>query len=162
MYPDILTLNGRQRAALATVTPQCDNISYPSLETIEEICEYTDKLLGAISWNPQCPVLERTALETELRSIIRSGYYIGYIAKHLRHGSFPPPFTLRPDLTPEQRRDLALELGDIDWGINVTAHQLGYTQQEISSLNIDKLTIRKAQGTIDGQGDHERSAIIDK
>lgn len=161
-HPDILTLNGRQRAALATVTPQCNNICYPTCEIAEESGELADKIRPLIQWNPDCPILERTLLEEALNKFISASQDIGMIAKRLRHGSCPVPFTLKPDITPEQRRDIALELGDIDWGISVTADQLGYTLQDIGSMNIDKLTIRKAQGTIDGQGDHERSAIIDK
>lgn len=158
-HPDILTLNGRQRAALSTLTPQCDNVCYPTCEIAEESGELADKLKHVIQWNPDCPILERTLLETAINKFISASQDISMIAKRLRHGSLPVPFTLKPDITPEQRRDLALELGDISWGISILAHQLGYTLQDIDSMNIDKLTIRKAQGTIDGQGDHHRTPI---
>lgn len=45
------------------------------------------------------------------------------------------------------------ELGDILWSLAAIADDYGYTLEDIAQVNIDKLTKRKAAGTIQGNGD---------
>lgn len=47
------------------------------------------------------------------------------------------------------KRKLALELGDILWGIAVAAHYLGYTLEDIQDLNVAKLQARYNKGHFD-------------
>jgi len=46
------------------------------------------------------------------------------------------------------------ELGDILWSIAAVAADHGYTLEEVAMSNIMKLSIRKAQNTIQGSGDN--------
>lgn len=47
---------------------------------------------------------------------------------------------------------LAKELGDVLWGIAYLARQLGYTLEQIASMNIEKLRKRYPAGFEDGGG----------
>ena len=58
------------------------------------------------------------------------------------------------DLNAEQRRGIALELSDVRWYLTATAADLGYSLDEIASMNIDKLQSRKRRGRIKGSGDY--------
>ena len=53
-----------------------------------------------------------------------------------------------PDLT-----GIALELGDVLWYVSVMAKRLGFTLEEIASLNLDKIKSRVDRGTLHGSGD---------
>ena len=54
------------------------------------------------------------------------------------------------DLNAEQRKGIALELSDVLWYLTATAADLGYSLDEIASMNIDKLQSRKRRGRIKG------------
>ncbi len=45
------------------------------------------------------------------------------------------------------------ELGDILWGCAGLCEVMGWKLNDIGNINIEKLTARKAAGTIDGNGD---------
>lgn len=51
------------------------------------------------------------------------------------------------------RSDIAKELGDVLWYIATLADHLGYTLDEIATININKLAGRQAAGTLKGSGD---------
>lgn len=53
----------------------------------------------------------------------------------------------------EERRTVGLELGDVLWYIVALANEFDYTLEDIARMNIEKLTSRKARGTIHGNGD---------
>ena len=46
------------------------------------------------------------------------------------------------ELTPEQSKDLALELGDVLFYLAAIAGDIGYSLEEIADMNIDKLRIQ--------------------
>ncbi|MDE6650432.1 MAG: nucleoside triphosphate pyrophosphohydrolase family protein [Muribaculaceae bacterium] len=52
------------------------------------------------------------------------------------------------------RKELALELGDVLWYIANLAKVLGYDLQVIAKFNIEKIEGRVKRGTIHGSGDH--------
>lgn len=54
----------------------------------------------------------------------------------------------------DKRYDIALELSDVLWYIAALADSLGYTLDEIGTMNIAKLADRKARGKIGGSGDN--------
>jgi|TARA_R110002020_G_scaffold358247_2_gene570505 NTP pyrophosphatase (non-canonical NTP hydrolase) len=56
-------------------------------------------------------------------------------------------------LTPEQKHEIAQELGDVMWYIAALATELNSHLGCIASDNMDKLTSRKERGTIKGSGD---------
>jgi NTP pyrophosphatase (non-canonical NTP hydrolase) len=56
-------------------------------------------------------------------------------------------------ITPERRKALALELGDVCWYVAAAADELGFKLSEIIELNLEKLAQRRARGTLSGDGD---------
>lgn len=61
---------------------------------------------------------------------------------------------IRGDLSVEDGRVAgALELGDALWYLSESARNLGYSLDDIARMNIEKLSDRKARGTIAGNGD---------
>lgn len=63
-----------------------------------------------------------------------AGEAIDILKKHLFQGH---------DLDDEH---LAKELGDVAWYLAVSAHELGYTLEEILQMNVDKLRSRYPSG----------------
>lgn len=53
----------------------------------------------------------------------------------------------------DDRRAVAKELGDALWYIAACASELGYTLEQIATLNNEKLADRAARGTIKSEGD---------
>lgn len=51
-------------------------------------------------------------------------------------------------------RAIALEAGDCIWYIANLAEVIGFDLSEIARMNIDKITRRKANGTLHGSGDN--------
>ncbi len=54
----------------------------------------------------------------------------------------------------EQRKAIALELGDVLWHCASLAHELGYSLDDIARLNIEKVQSRQRRGVIHGNGDN--------
>lgn len=52
------------------------------------------------------------------------------------------------------RHELAKELGDVRWFCSLLALLLGYTDEEIEDINIEKLKDRAVRGVIVGNGDN--------
>ena len=57
-------------------------------------------------------------------------------------------------MDPALRKPLALELGDNLWYIAALAKELGFTLEEIATMNLDKLNGRKERSTLVGEGDN--------
>lgn len=49
--------------------------------------------------------------------------------------------------------ELKLEAGDILWQLAGLCHDFGWSLEDVAQANLDKLALRKAAGTIDGNGD---------
>ena len=49
---------------------------------------------------------------------------------------------------------IAAEIGDVLWYIAALTNDLGYTLEDIAKLNIGKLSQRRANNTIHGEGDN--------
>jgi NTP pyrophosphatase (non-canonical NTP hydrolase) len=57
-------------------------------------------------------------------------------------------------MTPELKKEILKELGDVLWYIAATAKELGYRLQDVAQLNVEKLTDRNERGTILSRGDN--------
>jgi NTP pyrophosphatase (non-canonical NTP hydrolase) len=55
---------------------------------------------------------------------------------------------------PEQRIEIAKELGDVLWYLAAAASELGYTLDIIAQMNIAKLRSRRERGVILSEGDN--------
>jgi len=58
------------------------------------------------------------------------------------------------EMSAELRFDMAREVGDALWYLTAIATDLGYSLDEIASLNLEKLEDRKRRGRIKGSGDY--------
>jgi len=58
------------------------------------------------------------------------------------------------ELTAEQARGLALEIGDVMFYIAAIAGDIGYSLEEIADMNIAKLEDRQHRNMLSGSGDN--------
>ena len=58
------------------------------------------------------------------------------------------------EMSAELRFDMARECGEVLWYLTAIASDLGYSLDEIASLNLEKLEDRKRRGRIKGSGDY--------
>ena|ERR1700692_1676492 len=58
------------------------------------------------------------------------------------------------NLTPEQRKEFAKELGDVLWYIAASAEELGFSLSDVVDINVEKLTDRRSRGVIKSEGDN--------
>lgn len=58
------------------------------------------------------------------------------------------------EFTTEKRAEIAKELGDVLWYVAVLGNNIGYTLNEIATINYNKLKSRKERGVIHGNGDN--------
>jgi len=56
------------------------------------------------------------------------------------------------DLTLERRMKILYELGDVLWYVTRTAKEIGFSLEAVAIHNMDKLSKRKADGLIQGEG----------
>jgi NTP pyrophosphatase (non-canonical NTP hydrolase) len=57
-------------------------------------------------------------------------------------------------VTPEDRDELAKELGDVVWYVAVMAQSLGLSFDDVMQRNVTKLADRKKRGVTKGKGDN--------
>jgi len=57
-------------------------------------------------------------------------------------------------ITPEFRKAMAAETGDVQWYLALLARDLGYGLEAIAQMNLDKLNSRLARGVLGGSGDN--------
>lgn len=58
------------------------------------------------------------------------------------------------DFIPDERAELAKEIGDVLWYASRLADRLGYRLGDIVRMNVEKLTSRKDRGVLHGSGDN--------
>ena len=58
------------------------------------------------------------------------------------------------NFTAEEKREIAKEIGDVLWYCAVLSHDLGFTLEDVTQMNIDKLQSRKERGMLSGSGDN--------
>jgi len=57
-------------------------------------------------------------------------------------------------MTPDDKKELAKEIGDVLWYLAVLSHDLGFTFEEVALNNLEKLSSRKERGVLSGSGDN--------
>lgn len=72
------------------------------------------------------------------------------IKKHIRDDNIHTP----SELSSEQKKELAKELGDVLWYISQLVTELDGDLGEIAQMNIDKLYSRMERNKIGGSGDN--------
>lgn len=87
-----------------------------------------------------------------LKDISKLGAEAEKLKKQLRKGE-KKILPLRA-ATPAEATALAHELGDVLWYCAQVAKELGLPLSQVIKMNIDKLTGRKARGTLHGNGDN--------
>lgn len=58
------------------------------------------------------------------------------------------------DNTPLNVDEAMKELGDVLWYIDAAAKDMGRTLEEVASMNLDKISSRRARGVLGGSGDN--------
>lgn len=118
-----MTLNEYQEKAMTTCMESSENFSYMFLNLVGEVGEFASK-----------------------------------VAKHIRKGnayisgSSNLYFNNFPELS-EQEKELMKEAGDVLWQLSGLCSVMGWSLDDVAQMNLDKLSARKAVGTIDGNGD---------
>lgn len=57
-------------------------------------------------------------------------------------------------ITPEFKKDVKKELGDVIWYVTALANELGLSLEEIMEANYEKLIKRRETNTLHGSGDN--------
>lgn len=57
-------------------------------------------------------------------------------------------------VTPEKRKEITKELGDVMWYVSNLANHLGVPLSLVAQTNIDKLESRQSRGKLRGSGDN--------
>lgn len=57
-------------------------------------------------------------------------------------------------LTPEKKKEMIKELGDVLWYLTACASELGVNLEEVAVLNTKKVEDRKERGVLSGEGDN--------
>lgn len=122
-----MELNEYQEKAMTTCMPSSNNFSYMFLNLVGEVGEFASKVA---------------------KSIRKGRAEIGgdeYCKNQLSHIEFPTCI--------EELEELKKEAGDVLWQLSGLCSVMGWKLEDVAQMNLDKLSARKAIGTIDGNGD---------
>jgi NTP pyrophosphatase (non-canonical NTP hydrolase) len=75
------------------------------------------------------------------------------VKKMVRRYKDTDTLILLSNMTNEDRRALAHEIGDVLWYATALAKELGFNLSEIMQMNSDKLVVRLRANTLDRMGD---------
>lgn len=119
-----MDLNEYQERAMTTCMESSHNFSYMFINLVGEVGELASKVAKAI---------RKERLEIN-ENILQAKF-----------ATF--------EETEELNEALMLEAGDVLWELAGLCSAMGWNLNEIAQMNLDKLSARKAIGTIDGNGD---------
>ncbi|UOF78511.1 ntP-ppase [Caudoviricetes sp.] len=57
-------------------------------------------------------------------------------------------------LSEDDRKAIAIELGDAQWYLSAMAKEIGYELGQVMEMNLEKLRSRKMRGVLKGEGDN--------
>ena len=121
-----MELNVYQKKAMETCMPTCENISYMLLNLVGEVGEFSSKIAKGIRKG------EFRIKENEL--------------------CFDPKNLTEESLT-RVEESLMAECGDICWQLSGLCTVMGWDLEKVAEYNLKKLSERKKNGTIAGNGD---------
>ena len=121
-----MELNVYQKKAMETCMPTCENISYMLLNLVGEVGEFSSKIAKAI----------------------RKG---GFMIRENRL-CFAPKTQTEESLY-KLDESLMAEAGDILWQLSGLCTIMGWELEDVAEYNLKKLSERKKNGTIAGNGD---------
>lgn len=119
-----MTLNSYQKKAMSTCMRTSANFGYMMLNLVGEVGEFASKVA---------------------KSIRKGDALLGCSSQLL--------YTCTYDKADERNEELKKEAGDILWQLSGLCKIMGWTLEEVAQMNLDKLATRKANHTIDGNGD---------
>lgn len=123
-----LTLNEYQKKAMTTCMPSSENFSYMFLNLVGEVGELASKVAKHIRKEKATIVENEFILDCEsIEELVRVD---------------DPLYD-----------ELKKEAGDILWQLSGVCTIFGWSLEEVAHMNLDKLSARKAAGTIVGNGD---------
>ena len=123
-----MKLNEYQQKAMTTCLESSNNWSYMFLNLVGEVGEFASKVGKAIR--------KKQAM-------------IGGDSIEGKNKLFLTEFPTMID----QEQELKKEAGDILWQLSGVCSVMGWSLEDVAQMNLDKLSARKAIGTIDGNGD---------
>lgn len=142
------------------VFPQEVAVPYTVLGLNGEAAEVAGKLVGSLTKT----ILAADGLAVDqnrdnlynlnnlLRGLAKIGADAEKLKKELRKGEKKlPPLKALSD---EEKKELAKEVGDVLWYCAQLSKCLGFKLSDIATMNVDKLTSRKARGVLHGNGDN--------
>lgn len=121
-----MTLNDYQKKAMETCLPESENFTYMMLNLVGEIGELASKVGKQIR-------KENLSIDKNLLCVANKA------PAEFNKGEFS--------------FELQKEVGDVLWQLSGLCSVMGWSLEDIASMNLEKLKARKAIGTIDGNGD---------
>ena len=121
-----MELNMYQEQAMETCMPTCDNISYMLLNLVGEVGEFSSKIAKGIRKGEL--IITENALCLDSKQFTKESL---------------------------ERLDESLmaEAGDILWELSGLCTVMGWDLEKVAEYNLKKLSERKKNGTIAGNGD---------
>ena len=128
-----MELNEYQEKAMTTCMESCENFSYMFINLVGEVGEFASKIAKGIRKKKLTIGGKDEMACNDIKYLDEysetSGEYI------------------------ETNIDLQKEAGDILWQLSGLCSVMGWPLEDIAKMNLHKLAMRKAVGTIDGSGD---------
>lgn len=121
-----MTLNDYQKKAMETCLPESKNFTYMMLNLVGEVGELASKV-G--------------------KQVRKENIYIA--DNDLTVNYYGNDRFFEKDFYTELQK----EAGDVLWQLSGLCSVMGWSLEDIASMNLEKLKARKAVGTIDGNGD---------
>lgn len=108
--------------------------------------DYSTQALTTLTTNYDYGTITAQMMGQILGLSDESGEVLGKFKKLLRDK--------QGELSDDDKKEIAKELGDVLWYVNSVSHLMGYTLEEVAQMNIDKLASRKDRGQLHGSGDN--------
>ena len=121
-----MELNVYQKKAMETCMPTCENVSYMLLNMVGEVGEFASKIAKGIRKGEM--VITENALCLDSKQFTK-------------------------EILERLNESLMAEAGDILWQLSGLCTIIGWDLEKVAEYNIKKLSERKKNGTIAGNGD---------